>query len=57
MRGGGGCGVSAIEYSFARGAKINFGDLPPFLTYDAEAAGFVNEVKTRAYRLQASCSG
>jgi hypothetical protein len=27
------CGVSADEYSCARGAQINFGDLTPFLTY------------------------
>ncbi len=31
--GGGGCGVSANEYSFAHGAQINFGDLTPYLTY------------------------
>jgi hypothetical protein len=31
--GGGGRGVSAIEYSFAQGAKINFGDRTPHLTY------------------------
>jgi hypothetical protein len=31
--GGGGCGVSANEYSCAHGAQINFGDLPPYLTY------------------------
>jgi hypothetical protein len=30
--GGGGCGVSANEYSFVHGAKINFGDLTPYLT-------------------------
>jgi hypothetical protein len=28
--GGGGCGVSANEYSCAHGAKINFGDLIPY---------------------------
>ncbi len=32
--GGGGCGVSANEYSFAHGAQINFfEDLTPYLTY------------------------
>jgi hypothetical protein len=31
--GGGGCGFSANEYSFAHGAQINFGDLTPYLTY------------------------
>jgi hypothetical protein len=30
--GGGGCGVSAKEYSCAHGAQINFGDLTPYLT-------------------------
>jgi hypothetical protein len=33
MRGKGGCGVSAIEYSCAHGAQINFGDLTPYFTY------------------------
>ncbi len=32
--GEGGCGISANEYSCAHGAKINFGDLTPYLTYD-----------------------
>ncbi len=31
--GGGCCGVSANEYSCARGAKINFGDFTLCLTY------------------------
>jgi hypothetical protein len=31
--GGGGCGVSANEYSCAHGAQINFRDLTPHLTY------------------------
>ncbi len=31
--GGGGCGVSANEYSCAHGALINFGNLTPYLTY------------------------
>jgi hypothetical protein len=30
---GGGVRVSAIEYSCAHGAQINFGDLTPYLTY------------------------
>jgi hypothetical protein len=30
--GGGGCGVSADEYSCAHGAQISFGDLTPYLT-------------------------
>ncbi len=30
---GGGCGVSDNKYSCAHGAQINFGDLPPYLTY------------------------
>jgi hypothetical protein len=33
MRGGG-CEVSAKEYSCGQGAQINFGDLTPYLTYD-----------------------
>jgi hypothetical protein len=33
MRGGGGCGDSANEYSCAHGAQINFWDLTPYLTY------------------------
>ncbi len=32
MRGGG-CGVSANEYSFAHKAQINFGDLTRYLNY------------------------
>ncbi len=31
--GEGCCGVSANEYSCTQGAQINFGDLPPYLTY------------------------
>ncbi len=31
--GGGGCDVSANEYSCAHGSQINFGDLTPYLTY------------------------
>ncbi len=31
--GGGGCGFSANEYSYALGAQTNFGDLTPYLTY------------------------
>jgi hypothetical protein len=34
---GGGCGVSANDYSCAQlGAQINFGDLTPYLTYDRD---------------------
>ncbi len=32
--GGGGCGVSANEYSCAHGTQIKFGDQTPYLTYD-----------------------
>jgi hypothetical protein len=32
-RGGGGCEVSANEYSCGHGAQINLGDLNPYLTY------------------------
>jgi hypothetical protein len=31
--GGGGCRVSTDEYSCAHEAKINFGDLTPYVTY------------------------
>ncbi len=31
--GGGGCGLSANEYSCAHGAQIKFRDLTPYLTY------------------------
>jgi hypothetical protein len=31
--GGGGCGVSANEYSCKHGAQINFGDLTPYFSY------------------------
>jgi hypothetical protein len=31
--GRGRCWVSANEYSFSRGAQINFGDLTPYLSY------------------------
>jgi hypothetical protein len=41
MRGdGGGCGVSAHEYSCAlhvTWSQINFGDLTPYLTYEFDA--------------------
>ncbi len=33
--GGGGCRVSASEYSCAHGAEINLGDHAPYLTYDS----------------------
>jgi hypothetical protein len=36
MGGGGGCGVSAIEYSCTHGVLINFRDLTPYLTYGWE---------------------
>jgi hypothetical protein len=29
-----------------QGLKINFGDLTTYLTYDAKAPGFVNEVES-----------
>jgi hypothetical protein len=32
-RDGGGCGVSANEYSCTHGAQINFRDLTPYLTF------------------------
>jgi hypothetical protein len=39
MQGGGRwgicVGVSANEYSYARGAQISYGDLTSYLTYDA----------------------
>jgi hypothetical protein len=34
--GEGGCGVSANAYSCEHGARINFGDLTPYLTYAAD---------------------
>ncbi len=37
---GGDWGVSANEYSCVRGAQINFGDLPPYLTYDFALSSF-----------------
>jgi hypothetical protein len=40
MRGGRGCGVSVNESSCAHGAQINFGDLAPYLTYDANLSSF-----------------
>ncbi len=46
--GGGGCGVSSNEYSCAaitwHGAKINFGDLPPYLTYAISLSTFLASV-------------
>jgi hypothetical protein len=38
--GGGGCCVSANEYICSHGAQINFGDLTPYLTYDANLSSF-----------------
>jgi hypothetical protein len=40
--GGGGCGISANEYSCAHGALINFRDLTPYLAY---AGTFEDEAK------------
>jgi hypothetical protein len=36
----GDCGVSAIEYSCAHGAQINFGDLTLYLNYDADQGAY-----------------
>ncbi len=36
-RRGGGCGVSANDYSCTLWAQINFGDLAPYLTYVKDA--------------------
>ncbi len=36
-------GVSANEYSCAHGAKINFGDITPYLTYAADTNGLFTE--------------
>ena len=36
--GRGDCGVLVNEYSCAHGAKINFGDLTPYLTYGIDCA-------------------
>ncbi len=41
--GGGGCGVSANEYSSVHGAQISFGDLTPYLTYELQETAFVME--------------
>ncbi len=40
MLGGGGCGVSASEYSCTRGAQINFGDLTLYLIYGPYTSSF-----------------
>jgi hypothetical protein len=45
--GGGGCGVSANQYSCAHGAQINFGDLTPHLTY-AQGKGKKKFIKNSA---------
>jgi hypothetical protein len=42
MRGGGGRGVSANEYSFTHGAQINFEDLTPYLTHGSVLSTVVN---------------
>jgi hypothetical protein len=46
--GGGGCGVSANEYSSADGAQINFRDLTPYLTYDVSPS-FIDVVTNCIY--------
>ncbi len=38
--GGGGCGVSANEYSCALRAQKKIGDLTPYIIYGFTAAGF-----------------
>jgi hypothetical protein len=45
---GGRCGAPANEYSCARGAQINFGDLTPYLTY-----GFNNYYSLFGCRVEA----
>ncbi len=44
--GGGGCGVSANDYSCAHGAQINFGDLTPYLTYVLYTWGVYTKLET-----------
>ncbi len=48
--GGGGCGVSANEYSCTHGAQINFEDVTPCLTYGT------NKVKKCAVRKIIFCT-
>jgi hypothetical protein len=38
--GGGGCEISANEYSCTNGVQINFGDLAPYLTYGPNRCEF-----------------
>ncbi len=45
--GGGGFGVSAIEYSCAHWAQINFGDLTPYLTYNFTLFNFTTERRSK----------
>jgi hypothetical protein len=45
--GGGGCGVSANEYSCALEAQINFGELTPYLTYAGYRVRTVNYYKAQ----------
>ncbi len=42
--GGGNCGVAAKEYSCGHGAQINFGDLTPYLSYDAAGQKYKDDV-------------
>jgi hypothetical protein len=44
-RGGGNCGVSAIEYSCTQEPRINFGDLTLYLTYACKVCLFQLPVK------------
>jgi hypothetical protein len=48
--GGGGCGVLANEYSSAHGAKINFGDLTPYLTQDAPRVEKIDQPRVTCER-------
>ncbi len=43
MRGRGGCGVSANEYTCSHGAQINVEDLTPYFTYEWHNA-YMSEV-------------
>ncbi len=47
--GGGGCGVSANEYSCAHGAQINFGDLTHYLTYELRSDPPVQYLNNRIH--------
>ncbi len=51
-RGGGGCGVSANEYSCAHGEQINFEDLTPYLTYNCmKVCNRRNKVEVHTFKL------